>query len=386
MKILHTAATYRQDCHGVSGVIRDLVEAIESAGHECAVMAPIEKGAPRENGVMRVKMDADGEVEAKTLTRTRRIKPDLIHIHDPIALSGPARMLAERLGVPVVYTMHGPGEAARKGPVALEYRRAAGEVIAGADLVVAPSADARRWAATQARRGAVQVIPTGVTGVFLDGESKRDKARESRGLAPHDFVVGVVGGNQTDAGLDSFLEALVASMEESPSVHLLVTGTQKFRRRVSRLVPAEIRERAVQGEKTGKSKKLRGWMDALDLLVAPSITDPEGRNAQRAMARGVPVLAPHTAPWARMLTEGKNGFLVLENTVDGFRSGLQRARRGIRTVGESLAKAARETVASATMVRTASLYIYAYESLLGERQRPEPVPVKSPDRPVLAVI
>ena len=151
MKILHTAATYRKDCHGVSGVIRDLVEAVEAAGHECAVMAPDEKGVPRENGVMRVKMDDDGEIDAKTLTRARRIKPDIIHIHDPVALSGPARLLAERLGVPVAYTMHGPGEAARKGADELAFRRASGEVIAAADLVIAPSADARRWARTSHR-------------------------------------------------------------------------------------------------------------------------------------------------------------------------------------------------------------------------------------------
>lgn len=384
MKILHTAATYRKDCHGVSGVIRDLVEAVEAAGHECAVMAPDEKGVPRENGVMRVKMDDDGEIDAKTLTRARRIKPDIIHIHDPVALSGPARLLAERLGVPVAYTMHGPGEAARKGADELAFRRASGEVIAAADLVIAPSADARRWAATRASRGAVQVIPTGITEVFLDEKSKREAAREDRSLAPHDFVLGLVGGNRTDSGLDAFLEALVELMEQSPSIHLLVTGTQKFRRRVSRNIPAEIRERAVQGEKTGKPKKLRTWMDALDLLVAPSLTDPEGRNAQRAMARGVPVLAPHTAPWARMLTQGKNGFLAQQDTAAGFRLALESARRSIRSNGESLAKAARESVASSTMERSASLYIYAYESLLGERERPEPVPVKSPVRPALA--
>ena len=94
MRILHTAANYRRDCHGVSGIIRDLVDALSDAGHEVSVMAPDATGVRRENGVMRVKMDSSGEVDARTLTRARGLKPDVIHIHDPVALSGPALTLA----------------------------------------------------------------------------------------------------------------------------------------------------------------------------------------------------------------------------------------------------------------------------------------------------
>jgi glycosyltransferase involved in cell wall biosynthesis len=386
MKVLHTAAIYRKDCHGVSGVVRDLVEAIDAAGHECAVMAPVEKGAPRENGVMRVKMNAKGGIDAKTLTRARRLKPDLIHAHDPLALGPVARELAERLGVPLVYTMHGPGAVAGNASAEQAFREASGELMAAADLVVAPSADARRWAATRARRGTVQVIPTGITEAFLEAESSREGARESRSLAPHDFVVGLVGGVHTDGGLGAALEALVELMNQSPSIHLLVTGTQQFRRKVSRMLPAELRDRAVRGEKTGEAPRLQEWMDALDLLLAPNLTDPEGLSAQRAMARGIPVLAPHTAPWARLLTEGKNGFLAQQDTKVGFRSGLERARRGIRTSGEGLARAAKESVEGQSMVRTASLLIYAYESLLGARERPEQAPVREATPSVLAAL
>lgn len=386
MKILHTAASYRKDCHGVSGVIRDLVDGIEAAGHECVVLAPTEKGAPRENGVLRVKLGAGGEVDGRTLSRIRRISPDVIHVHDPIALGPAASGLAAQLGVPLVYTMHGPGEAAQKAKAEAAFREASGELMGAADLVVAPSADARRWAATRARRGTVQVIPTGVTQIFHEADSARDDAREARKLAEHDLVVGVVGGNHEDRGLDAFLGGVVELMEQSPSIKLLVTGTQKFRRRVSRSLPAEVRDRAVTGEKTGEAKKLQIWMDALDLLAVPSLTDPEGRNAQRAMARGVPVLGPHSAPWARMVTENKNGFLSLEDTPAGFKAALERARRGIRTRGDALNKAALETVETMTLVRTASLYVYAYESLLGERERPEPLPVRSASRSEVAAI
>lgn len=368
MKILHTAATYRKDCHGVSGLIRDLVDAVAAAGHEVNVMAPVEKGVPRENGVMRVKVDSKGGIDARTLTRLRRLKPDLIHIHDPMVLADPALTLAERLEIPVLFTLHSPRESDPPGSVDLEFQRASGEVAAAADMVVAPSAGARKWAATKTRHGGMMVIPTGVSEAFLEAGGDREAARTARGLDAHAFVVGLTGGDSIDAGLDEFLEALVGMMEESPSIHLLVTGTQRFRRRVARGIPKDLRERSVRSEKTGTVEALREWMDALDLLAAPSLNDPEGRNAQGAMARGVPALAPHSAPWARLLQEGSNGFLVLQNDVEGFRSGLQRARRMLRAAGCVIPRCARECVEPRTFERTVALYVHAYETLCGVRE------------------
>lgn len=364
MRILHTTARYRKDTHGVSGVVRNLVDALEQDGHEVRVMAPQRAEVPRENGVMRVPMDARGGVDARTLTRARGLRPDLIHIHDSLALSGPALTLARRLDIPVVFTLHGPDRALTRRSKKFAAWKARDLVASAADLVVAPSAGARRLARPDVLRSGLSVIENGVAASYLEAEHNREPGRTRRGLEPGQFVVGLVSGDRSPAELGVFLEALEGLLRKSPSVRLLVTGTGTFRTRVLDCLAPDLVEQAVLEEPTPNSDSLRDWIDCLDLMAAPSLEDAEGRGAMRSLARGVPVLAPRSAPWAALLQEAETGFLVSDPSVQGYRSTLERARKVLRRTGRRMSLLCTEAVHRWTLARSAARHGAAYETLL----------------------
>jgi glycosyltransferase involved in cell wall biosynthesis len=153
-----------------------------------------------------------------------------------------------------------------------------------------------------------RIIPPGVdTRVFRPDAAARGHARNDLGFSAGDVVVGYLGRFVPEKGIGTLLDAL--PRVQAPWKALFVGGG-----------PLEPQLRAFERAHTGRVRVVTGvghddvprWLNAMDVLCAPSRTTPRwreqfGRMLIEAMACGVPVVAsrsgeiPHVVGGAGLL-------------------------------------------------------------------------------------
>jgi glycosyltransferase involved in cell wall biosynthesis len=210
-----------------------------------------------------------------------RTPTDVVYLHNPGDL--PVALPAARLKrVPVVLHLHLPPP----------YRQPAwlNRLIARADAVIAPSADAaRRWIQVAGLADhRVRVIPTGVdTGRFVPfTDSERAGQRRALGLDPAAPVLLYAGRLNPTKGLSVLLESM-GKMEEP--VKLVVCGSGVD------AAYADGLHRESQGLDVtwlDREVDVAPLMAAADLLVLPSeVPETQGMVVSEAMACGTPAVA-----------------------------------------------------------------------------------------------
>ena len=210
-----------------------------------------------------------------------RTSTDVVYLHNPGDL--PVALSAARLKrVPVVVHLHLPPP--HHQPAWLN------RLIARADAVIAPSADAaRRWIrAAGLADDRVSVIPTGVdTARFVPlTESERMDQRRALGIDPAAPVLLYAGRLNPTKGLSVLLES-VRRMEEP--VALVVCGSAVD------AAYAEGLHRESQGLDVtwvDRGVDIAPLMAASDLVVLPSeVPETQGMVVSEAMACGTPAVA-----------------------------------------------------------------------------------------------
>jgi glycosyltransferase involved in cell wall biosynthesis len=219
-----------------------------------------------------------------------QLEPDLVHIDEEpySAVTTQLVRACHALGVPTVFfawqnlrkRLPPPFGAAR----AFVFRYAAGG-IAGTQR----AADVLRAANY---RGPLAIIPQmGVDPeLFAPSPATRQKIRAELGYAENDFVIGFGGRLVREKGVHLLIDAAAALV----NAQLIIIGSGPERAaleaQVRRVMPG-----AVRFTDAVDSTAMPRWLNALDVLVLPSLTTPRwmeqfGRILVEAMACGVPVI------------------------------------------------------------------------------------------------
>jgi len=221
-----------------------------------------------------------------------RTSTDIVYLHNPGDL--PVALTAARLKrVPVVLHLHLPPP----------YHQPAwlNRLIARADAVIAPSADAaRRWIrAAGLADHRVSVIPTGVdTGRFVPlADAERRGQRRALGLDPAVPVLLYAGRLNPTKGLSVLLES-VRQMAEPVSLVVCGSGVDAAYtdglHRESQGLDVTWLDRGVD---------VAPLMAAADLLVLPSeVPETQGMVVSEAMACGTPAVATSVGGLPETLT------------------------------------------------------------------------------------
>ncbi len=167
--------------------------------------------------------------------------------------------------------------------------------------------------------GRVVELPNGVdTGVFAPRE--RDADLVARYGLQDKTVVLFVGHLLRFKGLHVLLEAL--AMLGDRNVVLVVVGTGALEQEYRDLAARKgLADRVIFAGYQSQDRELPRYYDTCDMLVLPSVGDPEsfGMVVIEAMASGKPAIVSSLRGPAQLIDEGKDGFVAPVGDAEGLK-------------------------------------------------------------------
>ncbi len=251
------------------------------------------------------------------LTRLlRRLKPDIVHTHNPKpGLYG--RIAARLAGVPVVVnTIHGlyatEDDALGRRLAVYGIERFA-SMFSGAELLqnVEDIDVLRRLRVPESK---IVLLGNGVDLERFTPPPDADsvaRARQALGIGPEKVVVGLVGRLVWQKGLRELFDAAVLVRERCPGVVVVVVGPLDDEKADS-LGPDDIEAARAVGniEFLGRRDDVETLYHGFDIFVLPSYREGFPRSAMEAAASGLPVIATDVRGCRQAVDDGVTGLLV----------------------------------------------------------------------------
>jgi len=261
--------------------------------------------------------------EVRALARAiRSFRPDIVnpHLFRATLVAAP---LAKWLGVPsVVETYHGR-EAWRKGPIRGSFLvdRMVSRYV---DRIVAVSQAAKDFLVRGKRLPVekIVVVPNGRDlSRFQPGCGGAEARRELR-LTPESPILGIVGRLEEQKGHRYALEAFARVVQDFPDAKLLIVGEGSLRHALER----QARELGVRESIlfTGFRHDMPRLLDAIDIVVLPSLYEGMPLTAIEAAAMAKPVVATAVDGTTEVVADGDTGALVPSGDVGAMTDAIRR--------------------------------------------------------------
>ena len=258
----------------------------------------------------------------RDLTRLLRERaPDIVHTH-----SGKAgilgRIAARRAGVPlIIHTIHGPSFGSFQGPLANALFTAAERHAARCTthFVSVSNAMTRQYLAAGVGRPDqfTRIFSGFPLEPFLQARNDPD-VRSRLGLAPDEFVLGVIARLTALKGHDDLFAVAPRLVQRCPKIRFLLVGDGDLRERFEQQADATgFRERFVFTGLVPPSQipQLAGVMDA---LIHLSAREGLARALAQALAAARPVIAYDADGAGEVCVDGETGFLVAPGDLDAL--------------------------------------------------------------------
>lgn len=251
----------------------------------------------------------------------RAQQPDIVHTH-----SGKAgilgRLAARRAGVPiVVHTIHGPSFGRFQNPVSNFVFRAAEKIAARATthfIVVAEAMKQQYLAAGIGRPEQYTKIFSGFAlEPFLNARNDLE-LRHKLGLAPDDFVVGVIARLFKLKGHDDLFAVAPEVVRQNPRVKFLLVGDGEWRGRLAKLAQELGVEKHFIFAGLIPPAAVHQYVGVMDALVHLSRREGLPRALPQALAADKPVIACDCDGAREVCFEGETGFLVQPGDLTGL--------------------------------------------------------------------
>ncbi len=320
MRIHHVTPHFLPDRGGVESHVLRLSEFLVGRGHEVVVHT----SARSQTGASLPETDRFDGITVRRYDPVLRLgyylttfHPDfsgaeVVHLHGYGLLANDwSARRANRLGVPVVYTLH--HGVARAEPTALAraertiYDRLVGRktLSLASGIITANDAD-RRWLETRGIPGVrIRVIPTGLEAdAFEAGVPAR--TRDALGLGRYVLYVGRL---QKEKSVDTLLRAFATLPPGGESLVLAgPDGGEGARlRALAASLGIQARVRFL-GEVDEATK--RDLLAGCEVLVLPSFYEAQGIAILEAWAQGRPVIASRVGGVRELVEDGRDGLLV----------------------------------------------------------------------------
>ena len=149
---------------------------------------------------------------------------------------------------------------------------------------------------------------------FQPSQTARQEIREEFKLDQADPVIGIVGQLTQRKGQLELVRGFAQVLTQIPRATLLIVGAPLFNRDedYAALLRKTARDLGIAERVlfTGPRSDVAGLMQALDLLVINSTTEPFGLVAVEAMACGTTMLAAASGGIPEIIEHGRNGWLI----------------------------------------------------------------------------
>ncbi|MFP4588581.1 MAG: glycosyltransferase [Candidatus Acetothermia bacterium] len=327
MEIAFVTEAYRPAPGGVSTSVSSFARQLEAEGQEVVIFCPAyPKNRSEEKRVIEIPSFQCSLVPDYRLSNPFKAKPlfqkilpsiDVLHIHLPTLMSGAARGVAEKHGIPHFVTYHTHLERYFKHYLplttsSLSFKIAqlyAQRQTRGARKVFVPSRDIKKVVRSYTIDPPVEVLPTGVD---LPKIADRNYGvRENYSLSTKEDMLLYVGRLGSEKNLGFLLDAFAKIEDHRSSAHLIMVGEGRGRQKlVARSESLGIREKVHFPGYINDRKKLAAHYRAADVFVFSSLTETQGLVILEAFAMGTPVVAVDSPGIRDFLQNHCGGFLV----------------------------------------------------------------------------
>ncbi len=257
---------------------------------------------------------------ADVMRKVEKADLDIIHSHCPITSTLFARMLRERINVPLVMTYHTKfdidiANAIKSKALQTEAARLLVENISACDEVWTVSRGAGDNLRKLGYEGEYTVVPNGVD--FPKGRVPEEMIREvtSGYDLPSEVPVFLfVGRMMWYKGIRIILDALAGLSEEGQDFRMVFVGGGSDRDEIIRYTDdLKLKNRVFFVEPIQDRERIRAWYCRADLFLFPSTFDTNGLVVHEAAACSLASVLIRGSCAAEDVTDGKNGFLIDEN-------------------------------------------------------------------------
>lgn len=304
MKILHLDT--RPDWRGGQHQILMTLRGLRARGHDAQLLtrrgSPLERRATAEKFKVHAFPARLARLSALLCLReiTDQQSFDLIHAHDPHALSAAWLARAHRQGA-LVASRRVAYPLGRSWPALARYR-AVHRVIAVSKFV------AQSVTSAGIDPSRVAVVYDGVEIPPIVSAEMRVASRRRWNITTETTLLGCVGYLLPEKGQESLVRAMKTVAAEFPACQLILAGDGPMRPRLESLA-AELGLRN-QVIFAGFVEDTESIYRMLDAFVFPSLSEPLGSSLLAAMAHGLPVIAAASGGVPEVVENGGNGTLA----------------------------------------------------------------------------
>ncbi len=326
MRVAMFSDSYYPYISGVTRAVAVASETITSMGHEVFIFCPRYPGSEREAGVIRLpsfKAPTNSRYYVaypaypRVLTRLRRVKPDIVHIHSPFNLCKSGLYAARWLGIPVVqtyhtmYNMYSHYVPLFGGNVAGMIEGSALRVARTVDAVITPSTTLARYLKSRGVKSPMFPIPNGINvAEFQSGDPSY--LRRELPIPVSSRIILTCSRLGAEKNVETLLQAFALAAKDIDA-HLVLVGDGPLRNTLE----AQSRSLGVADRThfTGSMPPARmpDLYAGADVFLFASLTDTQGLVVVEAKAAGLPAVAVGALGVQDMVVHNEDGFLCQDS-------------------------------------------------------------------------
>ncbi len=252
----------------------------------------------------------------------RKLRPDVVHTHSSKAgIIGRKAAKAEKVPK-IVHTIHGLPFHHYENPLLNKlYIGLERNAARYTDLIisVADAMTEKAVAAGVARRQKFVTIYSGMdVEPFVSGGHDRAAVRRALGIGENSPVVGVIARISPLKGHQFIIRAAPQIAARNPDVKFLFVGDGHIRRQMGKLAHKQgVRDRVVFAGLRDYGE-IPALIAAMDLVVHTSLREGLARVLPQAFLSGVPVVSYDVDGAREVVINGKTGWLVEPESIDGL--------------------------------------------------------------------
>jgi len=318
MRILFITASYLPVTNGVTYHISSIKKALEGLGHKVYVLAPSFPGyRDNEKGVIRFPSFPNPIIKSYpvgiplvSLSKIKKLKPDIIHTHHPFYIGRYASQLAEKLSIPLFFSAHTQYEKYLNYYFPQGYKLTskivARDIIKLAkkcDKIICPSQNTKNRVEQIGIKNTI-LIHNGVENTFLN------KPRKKSVKQPTLIFTGRLEKEKNPLFLIKVAGELIKTI---PNFKLIVIGSGSlFNQFQERLFHFKLSENVIVTGEVARSL-LPDIYKAAHLFITPSTSEVMPLSIIEAAASGLPVIALKNSNLEDLVIDERTGYILNAN-------------------------------------------------------------------------
>ena len=247
--------------------------------------------------------------------------PNVVHVSSPDPTAHRAVSWARARDIPVLASVHTRFETYLR-----YYNMAWAEPVMEAmlrrfyrrcDALVAPSESMAQVLREQRMNYDISIWSRGVDREVFHAGARSAEWRREHGIAETDVVVGFLGRQVMEKGLDVFSDTIDALARRGVAHKVLVIGEGPAKAWFQARLPDAVFVGFQQGHDLGRA------VASMDVLFNPSVTETFGNVTLEAMACGLPVVAAAATGSESLVEDHVSGRLIRPGAVHQFAEALR---------------------------------------------------------------